>query len=320
MLWERVDAGGALTERFGFTDLADAEAWLTGALADRWGLTVSSCTRVVISDVNLIAWVTTDSGPVVVKACHHQPAFERLAAIAGIVSRLGAAGLPVAPPIGTPDGVARPVLAGPSPLSVIVQPEVGGQLLDTTDPAAVFASGAMLARLHEALSDVDDAGLPRGSRGTEVDLRARLSTPTPAHAAERAPGAAARLPSLLAELPDVDRAPQPTHNDYRGANILTTGHAVSAVLDFDELSIDHRVHDLANAVVLLATRFTSWRPSGAPARQALVDGYRSVAALTPVELGWLEACTVCLGLRAIPAGADPDGWADAVEHHQVWSS
>lgn len=58
MLWESADPDAALNERFGFASAAEATCWLTGVLAEHWGLRVSTCERLVISDANCLAWIT----------------------------------------------------------------------------------------------------------------------------------------------------------------------------------------------------------------------------------------------------------------------
>lgn len=314
MLWEKADAPDALQTRFGFTDVDEVGTWLTALLYRRWGLTVTQCDRVVISDINAIAWLQTDAGPFVVKVCAHPPVFERLATIADILASLDAIGLPVAAPLPSRQGQMRVVHDEPQPLSVVVQPAVEGDLLDTNDATAVRAAGAVLARLHTAMAALPAGALATNPRNPEPNLRRRLSKASRDHAIARAPQAAARLEHLLTHLPDVDTPPQLIHNDYRGANILTSGSDVTAVLDFDEMALDHRVYDLANAAVLLATRFTTWRPASPAAREHLLAGYRSRAKLTAIEESWLEAVILWLGLQSIPAGGDPDGWAEAVEH------
>ncbi len=104
------------------------------------------------------------------------------------------------------------------------------------------------------------------------------------------------------------------HNDVRGTNVLTRHSRVTAVLDFDEMVIDHPVVDLARAATLLNTRFTSWDPAPPAAHAALVAGYRSVRDLGDAETAWLPALMLALGLTHLPDGRNPDGWARSVEH------
>ncbi|CAM3709994.1 phosphotransferase enzyme family protein [Occultella aeris] len=314
MLWERDHAPDALQARFGFTDVDEATGWLTGVLRRGWGLPVVDCERVLISDHNAIAWVRTDASRLVVKVGSKASAFERLAAIADVLAELDAAGLPVAAPLRSIGGARRVVDHTDRPLSVVVQPLVEGDLLDTADAVAVRAAGAALAHLHEAAADLPTAGVMTNRGVPEPDLRRRLLTGIDAAGSERAPRACARLAELLVELPDIDTPPRLIHSDYRGTNILMSGRRVVAILDFDEMTVDHRVYDVARAVVNLATRFRSWRPTTPEARTQFLAGYRSRGMLTEREEGWLEAFILWMGVGSVPPGDDPDGWAAAVEH------
>ncbi len=144
MLWEQADAETVLPERFGFADATSAATRVSDTLAEHWGIRVTACERIVLSDRNLLAWVHTRTGPLVVKACAWQPLFDRLGAIAEIVAQLGALDLPVAAPRRTLGGAARAVTEDASALSVIVLPEITGDFLDAGDPAAVRATGETL--------------------------------------------------------------------------------------------------------------------------------------------------------------------------------
>lgn len=309
MLWERTDAKEALRERFGFADAEDAAFQLTANLAEHWGFRVETVERVVISDQNLLAWVVTPVGRFVVKGCVVQSMFARLGAIAEIVSRLGDQGLPVAAPALSLDGRARAIVGN---MSVMVLPEIAGDFVDPADRDGVRAAGETLARVHLALADVE-ADLAEAP-GWAPPL---ASEPRPlrqeAPARERAPGAAARLDVLVAELPELDVAPSLIHGDVRGANILCDAGEVSALLDWDGMMLGHRVRDLAAGAVKLATRFQTWDPPPPRAVEQLFAGYRSVLPLTPAEELWLEASVLADGLGQIPSGPDPAGWAEAVE-------
>ena len=117
----------------------------------------------------------------------------------------------------------------------------------------------------------------------------------------------------MGSLPDIDRPAQLTHGDIRSANVLVRDHQVAALLDFDEVGLDHRIVDIGRGAALLATRFRQWGPAPVEAQAALVAGYRSVVELSPIELGWLGAITLSNALSMIPPGPDPTGWADAAE-------
>lgn len=313
MLWESVDAREALAQRFGLVDGSAAAAHLSAALAEHWGRRVT-CSRLVLSDQNLLAWVHGDGGSSVVKACATRVAFPRLAVVAEVVARLGGLGLPVAAPVPALDGTHRVVVDGAVPLSVIVMPLVEGTPLDPEDAPALRATGAALARMHAALAGIDLAlpgPVPPAVLGADRP-RPVLPLPGDAPAPARAPRAAARLDALLAGLPDLDGTPTLVHGDVRGANVLVAdGRAV--LLDHDTMGLGHRVLDLARGAVTIATQFRSWDPPPPGAIRHVLDGYREQAAPTPLEEGWLAAGLLAEGLRQVPAGADPAGWAAAVE-------
>jgi Ser/Thr protein kinase RdoA (MazF antagonist) len=254
MLWERAEPEQALRERFGFEGFEAVGAWVPGVLAEVWGIEVAGTTRMVISDQNAIVWVDTDRGPLVVKWSRAQALFGQLEASARLLRVLDERGVPVAAPLHGKDGRERVVVDGPiGELSVAVLPEITGDWLDITNEDAVHAAGACLAELHNALSGYVDDRLPSTN------------------------------PRSATDLPPIDDEPQPVHNDFRAANILTRGSKIVGVLDFDEIAWGHRVEDLAYASVYLATRFTGWGPTAPAVRQTLRAGYESVRLLSPAE-------------------------------------
>jgi Ser/Thr protein kinase RdoA (MazF antagonist) len=308
MLWESVDPDDALAQRFGFDDVPDAAEWLTTVLDESWAIAATDCTRLVISGLNVIAWVPSDRGDLVVKWSTASDRFASLATSTRLLRSLAAQGVPVAAPIATPTGQDRIVCDGPAaPLSVTVLPELSGDWLDVSDRAAVFAAGAALAQVHQGLGAND----PPATAGVE-GLATRIGRWS-AHADHGlAPAASRRLAELLAAAPELDDVPQLVHNDVRAANILMRESTVVAVLDFDEVVVDHRVNDLAKASVYLATRFRDWGPTPGAARRALRDGYGSVRPLAPDEASWLEVLVLWQGLMAIPHGGDPAEWIAAL--------
>jgi homoserine kinase type II len=76
---------------------------------------------------------------------------------------------------------------------------------------------------------------------------------------------------------------QLVHNDFRSANLLHDGTRISAVLDFEEVTYDTRVADLARATVLLGTRYRNWGPTSQEVREAFVAAYHDEAPLTSKE-------------------------------------
>jgi homoserine kinase type II len=313
MLWESTDPRRALQVRFGLDSFDDAASWLTKGLAQAWVIDVEACDRILISDNNAIAWLRTNQGTLVAKWSRAQDQFVRLAAIADLLQALHEQGVPVAPPLASVDAHHRVIVdSGSSPVSMTVQPHIDGDLLDTADETAVRQAGACLASLHRALDVHRDSRLIEFEPRRPVDLRQRIAAWLELEDAGKAPSASARLRDQIVSLPPIDSQPQLIHNDYRASNILTAGSEVLAVIDFDSVTWDYCINDLANAFVLLGTHFTNWRPTPASVRRTLLEGYQSVRSLTRLEHQWLQALVLWRGITAIPAGDDPAGWANAL--------
>jgi homoserine kinase type II len=313
MLWESTEPRSALQERFGLDSFDEAVGWLTKGLALAWAIDVEACDRIVISDHNAIAWVRTNRGALVAKWSRAQVQFLRFTAIADLLQALHKQGVPVAPPLTSVDGQHRVIISsGSSPLSMTVQPQIDGDLLDTTDETAVRRAGACLATLHSALAIHRDSRLIEVEPGRSLDLHRRIGTWLELEDPGMAPTASARLRDQIASLPQIDSEPQLIHNDYRASNVLAAGSEILAVIDFDEVAWDYCINDLANAFVLLSTRFTNWQPTPVSVRDILLEGYQSVRSLTRLEHQWLQALVLWRGIKAIPAGDDPAGWANAL--------
>ena len=266
----------------------------------------------VISDHNAIVWVESDQGGLVVKWLRARELFASLETSTRLLRRLAGRGIPVASPVATADGLERVVLEGPSgSLSVTVLPELLGDWLDVRDHAAVRSAGACLAEVHRALGAIhNDLSPPMAMPAKE--LRKRIDDWLAGEDRGFAPEAARRLKDLLLGSPELDDEPQLVHNDFRAANILTRDSKVIAVLDFDDVMVEHRVNDLAKASVYLGTRFTEWRPTPTAIRQALRAGYESVRPFGPIEARWFEILALWQGLQAIPGQKDTAGWASAL--------
>lgn len=246
MLWESADPHTALTERFGFASAAEATDWLTGVLAEHWGLKVDACERLVISDANCLAWINVEGYRMIAKWSMWPRVFTRLAAIARLTGWLGERGIPVSMPQTARDGRVQVEVEG---FSLGLQRVVDGELLDITDPIQVRAAGEMLARMHAAMADYPE----------------RIPTDEPP-----APGT------------------QLVGNDFRSANILWSGGKIAAVLDLEESTYRRRVDDLAQAAVLLGTRYHHWRPTPPAVRGEFVAAYESVLPLAEDDVGALE--------------------------------
>lgn len=246
MLWESGDPRRELTKRFGFSDASATAEWVVGVLDRHWALEAVRCDRFVISDRNVMAWVQAGDRSLIAKWSSLPARFPHLAEAARVVAWLDAGGVPVAAPLTTTDGRLlveignemggrlRSRLPLPGNRFLLgVLPVVEGQLLDVDDLVQVEQAGRMLARIHAALAAYPGQ-VSSGRRGA---------------------------------------GRQPVHNDFRSANILYDGTRISAVLDFEELTLDTRVADLAKSAVLLATRYHDWGPTSESVRAAYVDAY-----------------------------------------------
>lgn len=315
MLWESADAHVALTRRFGFADVRQAIDWLGNTLAEHWGIRLLECERLVISAGNALAWLRTTNGRQIAKWSVVKQLYPRLGEIAGVTAWLHDKGFPVSAPVPTIAGEHQLEVDG---VSLGVQDVIEGELLDVTDPDQVYEAGAHLGVLQSTL-----AGCP----GTEAAhlLASRPYEPLRTRVTEWLDSPDAR-PALtkavrdrLPEPRDDDALPvQLVHNDFRSANILCERGKVVAVLDFEEVSFDCRVKELARASVLLGTRYHLWAPIAPGTRQRFFDGYRSVVDLSPAEEVWLDALVLWETARMAPDGDDPAGWAKSAMDWLVW--
>jgi homoserine kinase type II len=149
MLWESVDPGEALSQRFGFADAVSAVGWMSDTLWDTWAIPVDDCDRLIISGGKLLAWITADDRRLIAKWSVDSKVFQRLADTATLTMWLHRRGIPVAAPIPARDGGLR---AERGNVSLGVIPVIDGDLLDVGDPAQVVEAGRMLATLHDAMA------------------------------------------------------------------------------------------------------------------------------------------------------------------------
>jgi homoserine kinase type II len=321
MLWERVDPYTALGTRFAFAKPEDAAAWLGATIAGNWGIALRRCERIVLSARNALAWLDTDAGKLLAKWSIAPGLHRRLVALAELTAWLHQRGLPVSAPLATLDG--RLQLATPKG-SLGLQGVILGELLDPNDPAQVREAGSLLAAFHAALAAYPRAGCVTSCSAASSPYDPGLSTGPGVRAhvtrwlGSIAPGsataAAAFLRDRLACFPEASLpTPQLVHNDIRSANILCRGTRVSALLDFEEVTVDHRVSDLAKATVLLGTRFHNWAPLDLALQRCFVEGYRDFHSLSPSEETSLPVLVVYRTLSQAPGDADPAGWGMAAE-------
>ena len=143
------DANAALARRFQFASSADAEHWLVDTIARVYGIRVESVARLVISSANLIAWLSTDTGPLLAKCCALVNHHNRLLQLAALLHWLDQAHLPVSAPLLANTGEGQVRCAH---LSLGVQRVIAGELLDPTQLTQAQAAGVTLANLHKALA------------------------------------------------------------------------------------------------------------------------------------------------------------------------
>lgn len=308
MLWEPVDPRDTLHSRFGFGSTDAVVAWVGSALHEMWGVQVASCSRVVMSDSNALAWVSTSSGRMIAKWSIAPQRFVRLEALARLTAWLADEGLPVSAPVPTPCGQVQVEFDG---VSICLQREIAGDLLDTNDPLEVRAAGATLSRLHDALAigpEVATFPAPDAPPGPLADRVNGWLDSAPEHTP---PVARDALRRLVADAPRDDLPVQLVHGDYRSANLLCVGQQVAAVIDFEEARFDHRIVELGRSAALLGTRFHHWRPVSSEVRSQFLDGYQSVRPLTATESAWWHAMVLWPSLMMVPAGEDRTGWTSA---------
>jgi homoserine kinase type II len=305
MLWEAQDPHHALDGRFGFSDGQAAGRWVADTLDEHWGVRIDSCERIVMSGGNALAWVGTPSGRLLAKWSVVPERFPRLAETARLTSWLHGRGLPVSAPVPARDGRLQVAV---DRVSMGLQREIVGDLLDTADLIQVRAAGAVLAQLQDALAAYPDADQIPALAVPPKPLTARVTDWLDSHADHLPVAARETLRGLVANAPP-DRLPrQLVHLDFRSANILCARGEVAAILDFEEAQHDHRLVELARSAVLLGTRYHNWGPVPAEVRTEFLAGYQAVRPLTPAEAGWLDIVLLWQALAMVPPGDDPTRW------------
>ncbi|HEX3815742.1 MAG TPA: phosphotransferase [Mycobacteriales bacterium] len=302
MLWESTDAETALAQRFRFDTAEIAAHWLTDRMSRGYGVAVTSVDRLVISARSLLAWMSAPDGPLIAKCSVVPGAHRRLAAIGDLLVRLREQGLPVAARLTDRTGAAQ---VGWEHLSLGVQRVVRGELLDPADHRQAHVAGATLARLHQALAEYPrvaelDSGTARSTPMSDFDEYLRS-----APADDDPPPVAAAIRTLLDRADGLDELGaerQLVHGDFRASNILWDNDGVSAVLDFEEMGRRHRVEDLAQASVLLGTRYHNWAPISAEIRSAFLAGYQELQPLTQHEWDWFPLMMLRHGIGMARGG------------------
>jgi homoserine kinase type II len=176
---------------------------------------------------------------------------------------------------------------------------IDGDEFNPDRPAHLSGAGAILARYHRAVEDFPDAPPPAGPRYTPAslmglterlmqrDIMGELTEPLSWYDRRAAELRRALPDSAYAALPHVL-----IHGDLHRDNLIFRGDTVAALIDFDQVTVDARIVDLADALVDLAVGAEppDWFPWGVyagpldPARaRTLLSGYESFAPLSPGE-------------------------------------
>lgn len=313
MLWEEHDPHDALKERFGFGDVASAALWVAATVHEHWGIRVDSCERIVISDRNALAWVTTTSSSQLLAKWSVAPdRFPRLSQIAQLTNWLADVGLPVSAMVRSSQGRLQVEVDG---VSMCLQRVIRGDLLDVANPDQVRAAGAILGRLHHTLAWYPATDQIVSPEGRPKPLVARI-TDWLSSAGVHVPEAGRHaLRRLVADAPDDLLQTQLLHGDFRSSNVLCLGAEVAAVIDFEEARIDHCIDEVARSAVMLGTRFRDWGPVSAEVRATFLSGYQSERRLTPAEERWWNILVLWYALLLVPRGDDPTGWRSSALSH-----
>lgn len=314
MLWETADAAEVLRDRFGLADGRAVHEWLT-TVGSRWDVEITECRRIVMSDRNALAWLTTPAGELLAKWSVAPERFERLSELADLTLWLGERGAPVSAPVTTNAGSTSVRADG---VLVTLQRVIDGDHLDVADPTQVKAAGAVLARLHDDLAQYPRAEQVRqpttAPGGTLADrVTAWLETDRP-----HIPAPLLATMRRLTDAAPTEAMPiQLVHGDYRAANILCADTRVLAVIDFEEARFDHAIGELARSAVMLGTLFRDWGPVSSQVRDDFLAGYQSVRPLSTVEMRWWDILVGWYSLGMIPPdpAQDTTGWREATVEH-----
>lgn len=317
MLWESDDPTEVLRRRFGLADGRAIDEWLA-EVGLHWGVGVTACRRIVMSDHNALAWLTTSAGALLAKWSVAHERFDRLSELADLARWLGECGAPVSVPVPTAAGSTSVCADG---ALVTLQHVVDGDHLDVANSDQVRSAGAVLGRLHDDL-----ARYPRSERlrqpspATTGTLTDRVSGWLDADRSNVPATLRTSLSERLVDAPTESVQLQLIHGDYRAANILCADGRdgrVAAILDLEEARFDHPVAELARSAVMLGTLFRDWGPVSPQVRADFLAGYQSHRALGESELRWWDILVGWYLLGMIPPdpAQDATGWRAAAEEH-----
>jgi homoserine kinase type II len=312
MLWESTDADAALAQRFRFPSAADASRWVTDTLGQAYGLDVVSVDRLVISATNLLGFIQSADGPLLVKCCALPDAHTQLLAQGELLGWLREREIPVSAPVPSRSGAVQ---VDREHLTLGVQRMIPGTWLDPSVSAQAGAAGEVLADLHQAL-----AGYPHADDVHRTSAPAKLEDAVGKSLQEAGPVEPWResaIRTLLRGIDGLDSSGlgiQLVHNDFRAANILWHDNRIAAVLDFESLQNAYRIDDLAKTLVFLATIFHHWGPATPAAHAAFLAGYQSRQPLTDQEQAWLPTLILWHTIGQTRPGPRYQAWLDSIEY------
>lgn len=201
--------------------------------------------------------------------------------------------------------------------------------------AHLRATGAILARYHRVISAFPDPPSPQEPRYVPGGLHGLTERLMQRDMMGDLTGMLnwydLRATELRRALPDAAYHALPRvliHGDMHRDNILFRGDVVAALLDFDQVTIDARLVDLADALVGLAlgTAPEGWSPWGVypgpldPQRaQELVAGYNTRAPLSAAERSALPLLIETIWLQGnlrrvlLTGDAEPDYHIEVLE-------
>ncbi len=249
----------------------------------------------------------------------HRVAYQREDAIAAELrwcAGLAAQGLPVPPPVPTPDG-ALTVRLSTGRLASVTAWIAGEALGATSTPLAGpvdrhvalhRALGALLAAVHDATDAAPPDPFPRprwdveGLVG-EAPLWGRFWDHPAASAADAANLRAVRtlLRTRLTALRNEGADTGPIHADVLRENVLVNGPSLS-LIDFDDCGTGFRPYDLGTALL------ANWQePARDALRDALIAGYATRRPVDPATVDLMTLARACASVGwTIPRLAPDD--------------
>jgi homoserine kinase type II len=203
---------------------------------------------------------------------------------------------------------------------------IDGDEFNPDRPAHLVGVGALLARYHDAVVGFPSPSPSQGPRYTTLSLHGLIERvmqrDVMGDLIEVLNWYDRRAADLQRLLPEHAYAALPSlliHGDMHRDNLIFRGDAVAALIDFDQVTMDARLVDLADALVDFAVGSppADWYPWGVYAGPldatracALLDGYTQVIPLSSaehealpvlVEVVWLQG-----HLRRVLMTADAD--------------